>query len=129
MKSAQEILETVLSIAGQGFPDDRAAELSALLAPDCVFRQAPSLPYGGDWIGPKGFRQMLAAMAGVVQDFGFRIDVTFYDEPNYAFLKGAVKGRTADGTFDTPIMELWTVRDGQVSEVLVALQDTSVFYK
>lgn len=127
MKSARDVVETVLAIAGAGFPPDRLAQLGDVMAADCVISQAPSLPFGGDWRGPEGFIDMLKALMAVVDDFSFQLELLIFDEPHHAVVKGVVSGRTARGMLSTPIVEIWTVEEGKVRDIFVALQDVSAF--
>lgn len=95
------------------------------IADDCVVREAPSLPYGGDWRGPQGFVELMQAVQAAYADFAFTPISMVADGDTVAF-KGRISGRTARGAFDMPIVEYWTCRDGKVVEILPVYHDTKL---
>jgi uncharacterized protein len=98
--------------------------LREYIADDCVVHEAESLPYGGTWHGPQGFADLMRAVGAAFEDFVFTpIGVVGNATDTVAF-RGRVSGRTARGTFDMPIVEYWTCRDGKVVDILAVYHDT-----
>ena len=104
----------------------RAGELDAALATvheDLVVHEAASLPYGGDWAGPGGFRDLLhqlgvhglQVLTSEILDAGDEVVVRFntrFTSPR----SGAV--------IPMPILEVYRFTDGLISDVDIFYKDT-----
>jgi ketosteroid isomerase-like protein len=95
-----------------------------LLQPDNVFDEAAGLPFGGDYSGPEGFIRLLKDVGRLfevklsepqVSDAGDRVLVR---------LTGTFTARATGRTLETPVVDLYTVRDGKVAHVDVFYKDT-----
>lgn len=96
------------------------------IAEDCVVHEAPSLPFGGDWRGPQGFVDLMAAIQGAFDSFEFIPATMVADEAGLLAFLGRVRGTTPRGSFDMPLVEYWTCRDGKIVDVLAMWQDTKI---
>lgn len=96
------------------------------IAQDCVVHEAPSLPFGGDWRGPQGFVDLMAAIQRSFIEFDFIPATMVADDSGLLAFSGLVRGRTPRGHFEMPLVEYWTCRDGKVVDILAMWQDTKL---
>lgn len=105
---------------------DRDGAYANVMADDCVLHEAPALPYGGVY---PGRQRMQETLAGVIARFdAFEVEI-------YDYLAGGDKvvvhlnikgvGRLSRKPFETPILELWRIRDGRVVELRPFLYDAA----
>lgn len=101
---------------------DVAAEY---IAPDCIIHEAPSLPFGGDWKGPQGFVDLMAKIQQTFLEFSSE-PISMVTEGDVLAFAAILRGRTAKGSFEMPLVEYWTCRDGKIQEIYAMWQDTKV---
>ena len=100
--------------------------LAPMLDPDFVVHEAAALPYGGDYHGVDGWRQLSNAIAASWA--GFRIErKEVYGETADSlvirlFLKG--RSRRTGIPFETSVLELWRFREGRLREITPYYWDT-----
>lgn len=99
-------------------------ELRGYIADDCVIYEAPSLPFGGAWTGPSGFVALMRKMQECFLELEFVPVSLFTDNQDHLAFQGRLQGRTAKGTFDMPLVEYWTFKDGKLKEVHAMWQDS-----
>ncbi|WP_218025142.1 nuclear transport factor 2 family protein [Nocardia jejuensis] len=100
--------------------------MAAYLAPDVVMYQAPSLPYGGEWVGHEGFRRFVAVM-------GENWDGLWFDEQQFVvdgervvvFSRGRLRARQSGRTLKTSLLQWISFRDGLITEFRPYYLDTS----
>ncbi len=101
-------------------------QMAAHLASDILMRQAPSLPYGGDWRGHEGFRQFIAAM-------GESWDGLWFDEQQFVndhdrvvvYSRGRLRARRTGRTLNTSLLQWISLRDGLITEFRPYYLDTA----
>ena len=121
MKTAKEVNDEILAV----FKDGDNDRLFSLYSTSVVVREAPSLPFGGEYVGHDGLRRLLAAMGD-----SFDIEPTLLDVFEisdslviiYMSLRMAVP--TTGEVVDMPVLELLTLRDGVVVEAVPFYWDT-----
>lgn len=93
-------------------------ELAACLDPDVVMYQAPGLPYGGTWRGPRGIEEFMAAMSEAWQSLEFVGQKFVVEGDSVAvFNRGRLQARATGRILDTAIMQLITVERGLITEI------------
>ncbi len=101
---------------------DSAAEL---LAPDCVFDEPRSLPWGGEWVGCDGFIALFTTIREIC-DVTLRSAVhhdagdVVVDRMEVVFVS-----RATGAELDTLVSEMWTIQDGLIRRVDIFLKDTA----
>jgi ketosteroid isomerase-like protein len=103
------------------------AVVASTLHPDCVLHQPASLPYGGEWRGPEGFRAWLEAFGRVWSSIQVR-DPTFYPSGEDVILSRSHVYATvrATGTaIDWPLLQFFRVRDDRIAELRPFHWDTA----
>jgi hypothetical protein len=134
VSDAIDLVKRYAAAATESMPDDgagsnaeqRLARLLDLLDPDVRFSVAPSLPYGGEYVGHAGFLalgeqfgktwQVIDNGAGGYADIGENRVVGFYN-PTF---KSVATGRTVS----FGVVEIITVRDGRIAELIPYYSDT-----
>ena len=99
---------------------DVAAEF---IGEDCVIHEAPSLPFGGDWKGPQGFVDLMARIQETFVEFSSE-PISMVTQGDTLAFAAILRGRTAKGSFEMPLVEYWTCREGKIREVYAMWQDT-----
>lgn len=100
-------------------------ELAAYLDPDVVMYQAPGLPYGGTWRGPRGIEEFMAAMSEAWRSLEFVEQKFVVDGDNVAvFNRGRLQARATGRILDTAVMQLITVEHGLITEIHPFYWDT-----
>jgi ketosteroid isomerase-like protein len=97
------------------------------MADDIVLREPPSLPYGGDFRGHAGWGKMMATFLSVWEPRS-EFDFTVVDgEGDRVFLLVTVDvASVATGrSLTLRIVEVYTVREGQIVEIDVFYKDTA----
>jgi ketosteroid isomerase-like protein len=115
--SNTRVLEAFQAAIGRGAWDDAAG----LLTEDAVFHEAPSLPYGGDYRGAAGYRDLVdRCMALASFEFG---SAPRYHETSDGLvvmiseftIRGSKTGRSATTAF----CEVYAFEAGRIADVLV----------
>ncbi|HEV7689121.1 MAG TPA: nuclear transport factor 2 family protein [Acidimicrobiia bacterium] len=96
----------------------------ALLHPDNVFDEAPGLPFGGDYSGHEGFIRLLKDVGRLFEVKLSEPQVSPAGDCVLVRLTGTFTSRATGRTLETPVVDLYTVRDGKVARVDVFYKDT-----
>ena len=121
MKTAKQVHEEITAAFGAG----DFATMLALFSPDCVVREAPGLPFGGEYVGRDGLQKLFATVGET-----FELSPTLLNV--YEVSKSVVIAHTAmritsratGDSVDMPVLEIFTVRDGLVVEAAPFYWDT-----
>ncbi|MEU3495634.1 nuclear transport factor 2 family protein [Kitasatospora cineracea] len=99
--------------------------LAACLDPEVVMYQAPGLPYGGTWRGPRGIEEFMAAMSETWQSLDF-LEQRFVLDGDVVVVmnRGRLQARATGRILDTSVMQLITVKDGLITEIHPFYWDT-----
>lgn len=95
-----------------------------LMHPECVVSEAAGLPYGGDYIGGKGFIRLFATIA---KDFDIKVNSSaVYDGGDVviAEMDATLGAKVTGESLDTRIVELYRFRDGLIGGIDVFYKDT-----
>lgn len=100
--------------------------LGAFLDPDFILFQAESLPYGGIWRGPDGFRAWMKAMGDFRSHFSVAA-VRIFEGPDVVVIQAMVTGtaRKTGRDIEMPVAQIVTLRDGRLLEVRPFYWDTA----
>jgi uncharacterized protein len=96
-----------------------------LLHPENVFDEAAGLPFGGDYSGPEGFIRLLKDVSRLFEVKLSEPAVSDAGDCVMVRLTGTFTSRATGRTLETPVVDLYTVRDGKVARVDVFYKDTS----
>ena len=121
--SPQEIIFRFYELVVQG--DMAGAE--ALVHPEFVGEEAVSLPYGGTYKGLEGWRNLLTTVGSVFTEFLPTVEYALTDETGTrVIVMVSLTGRSikTGERFATSMLELWELRDGQISAVRPYYWDT-----
>ncbi|UNO41946.1 nuclear transport factor 2 family protein [Streptomyces sp. MST-110588] len=92
--------------------------MAACLDPDVVLRQAPGLPYAGDWRGPEGMEQFMAVMGELWHSMEFLEQRQLVSGPEVVVISRVrFVSRATGRALETTIVQLMTVRKGRIREV------------
>jgi ketosteroid isomerase-like protein len=101
------------------------ATCQTLVTDDLIFSEAPSLPFGGDYDGPDGLTQLLAALT---RDFSLRLEeprISAAGDQVLVRVNGTIRARTTGATMPLEALDLYTLRDGLISRVDVYYKDAA----
>lgn len=116
-----EIVTAIYAHARTG--DWQAVE--ALMAPDLVIHEPPSLPFGGPWRGRDALQRLFATVMGTWDAPGVVVDTIVGDDRHVvALLRLTMTSRHSGRTFTQPVAEVSTITDGLVTEMRIHYFDT-----
>lgn len=99
--------------------------MAAHLDPKVVMYQAESLPYGGEWVGPKGIEAFMAAMSEAWTSLVFLEQRFAVQESTVAvYNRGVLTVRATGREFETSIIQWVTVVNGLITEFRPFYLDT-----
>jgi ketosteroid isomerase-like protein len=114
MKTAKQLQEEVSAAYAAG----DMPRMFACFAEDCVVREAPGLPFGGEWVGHDGMRAMFALMAEHFQMEATLLDV-YEASPSTVILHTMMRMTSRSGeTVDMPVLEVFNCLDGRIVEAI-----------
>jgi ketosteroid isomerase-like protein len=102
-------------------------EVLSLLHEDIVVHEAPSLPYAGDHRGHDGFLKLAEAF-NRVWEMTSPLDLTVLDAGETAvvvLVRYDVVARATGNALTLDHVEIYTVRDGKISDLDVYYRDTA----
>jgi uncharacterized protein len=102
-------------------------EVLSLLHEDIVVHEAPSLPYGGDHRGHDGFLKLAEAF-NRVWEMTSPLDLTVLDAGETAvvvLVRYDVVARATGNALTLDHVEIYTVRDGKITDLDVYYRDTA----
>lgn len=120
---SQADVEALRATLDSFFAGDIEAGLKGI-HPDCVVREADSLPFGGEWKGPDGFFQFFMALAN---HFAFEVHSSeFFDGGDVVFgrYQTTFTAHATQKSAPVSILELYRLQDGKIAEIDVYFKDT-----
>jgi uncharacterized protein len=99
----------------------------ALLHPDLVIHEPPSLPIGGDHRGPEGNMALMARLAEL-WEFTSPLNVECFDGGDdrvFSRMRISVRSKKTGEEYDLDTIELDTVLDGKILDIRVFHWDTA----
>ncbi|NUB45826.1 nuclear transport factor 2 family protein [Fertoebacter nigrum] len=115
--------ETVYLAPGGGDFSVIAETLDA----DCVLHQPASLPYGGEWRGPEGFRAWMEAFGRVWSHLEVRDPQFFPSGPDVILSRSHVfaTARATGKLIDWPLLQFFRIRNDRIAELRPFHWDTA----
>lgn len=93
---------------------------------DCIFYEADSLPYGGEYRGPEAIKRGTMLMFGAWDDFQFAVtNFCAGDDLVTVHVRISGVGRKTGKSFSMPIVEVWRLIDGKIVEIRPYYFDTA----
>lgn len=88
---------------------------TSVVAPEGEINAPSTLPWGGTFLGPEGFRDFLAGLASHYKDLKATPEKVLGADDDHVVVTANIKGRTKDGTpVETRSIWLYKMRGGQV---------------
>src|SRR5215217_3081629 len=114
--TAESALATVQRFAGF-IMEGNLDEACKILSDDFVAHEAPGLPYGGEYHGPDGFRELLGNLTAK-QDME-TLDIALYAAGNLIINHAQLRFTRRDNgeSVDMWVAELFTVSDGRIVDL------------
>ncbi|MEO3858436.1 nuclear transport factor 2 family protein [Acrocarpospora sp. B8E8] len=92
--------------------------LLACFAEDVVIREAPSLPYGGDWYGHAGVLALMNRLSEVYERATFEDRTVFADGDDvFVLLHSTVRFRASGRELQNTVLQHIVFRDGLIAEM------------
>lgn len=114
-------MSTNLDAVNQFYATFGAGDLDAcaqLLTEDVVVHEPPELPYGGEYSGHSGFKEMITT---IVTEFELAItDVVATEAPDgrvVGLIRLTFTNRESGDAVETRMVEVYTLRDGLIAEI------------
>ncbi len=99
-------------------------ERRSLLHDDFVLHESGGLPFSGDYHGPLGFFELLGKMNDVLELAAGPITTEpLGDNAVAARFRLTFVSRASGKSVEMPLVEIYTVRDGQIAELDVYYKD------
>ena len=87
------------------------------IAPTAETRVPETLPWGGTYTGPDGFRDFLARLRENFDQFAATPDKVLGADDNHVVVLAIVKGRTRGGaTIENRAIWIYQLRDGKIAD-------------
>ena len=107
------------------------AALEAMITQDIRIQQAPSLPFGGVYIGWAGYLEVTEKLFGKLRKVHLELIET-WDGPQCSliayFMLSAISKRTLE-KISMPLLEKWEFKDDKVSAITPFYYDTHLLSK
>jgi uncharacterized protein len=88
---------------------------TAIVAPEGEITAPSTLPWGGTFLGPEGFRDFLAGMLNHFHDFKATPEKVLGADDDHVIVTANVRGRTkSGGTIENKSVWIYKLRGGQV---------------
>ena len=121
-----EIVKKIYELGGKG----DMAGMIALLAPNIVVHEANGLPYGGVYHGHAGMGALFQKLVGILDHFRVLPEDFFVSGPVViAKIRVVGRARATGQSIDMPVLEMWTLEKGLVTEIRPFYWDTAEFQK
>src|SRR5262245_15309588 len=111
MRDNVEMIESMWDAFGRGDLDKvtgAVAETGELVFPD-------SVPWGGSYTGPEGFRAALEDLRGRFGEFKVKPEMILGADDDHVVVVTDVQGRGKGGRLDGRVVWLYRMRDGKVT--------------
>lgn len=120
--SGVALVETLYARARAGDWDG----VEALLSPDLVIHEPPSLPFGGDWTGRDALRRLFARVMGRWDDPRVEIETIVGDDRHVvALLRFTMTSKVTGRTFTQPVAEVSVIEAGLIRKMRIHYFDTN----
>jgi ketosteroid isomerase-like protein len=87
------------------------------ISPAAQTRIPESLPWGGTYVGPDGFRDFLAGLTERFEQFTATPDKVLGADDNHVVVLARTRGRTKSGSaFEGSAIWLYQLRDGKIAD-------------
>ena len=87
------------------------------IAPTAETRVPESLPWGGTYTGPEGFRDFLGRLGEAFEQFSATPEKVLGADDNHVIVLAKTKGRTkAGGTVEGAAVWIYQLRDGMIAD-------------
>lgn len=96
-----------------------------LVHDDLVFVEAPSLPFGGEYVGKDGLVQMLRAVSGQFRVKLGTPELVAGEEFVAVRVNGTMTSRSTDRSMPMDVVDLYRLREGRIARVDVYYKDTA----
>lgn len=115
MKTAKQVVEDIIALFKRGDLD----AMLQLFDKNCVVREAPSLPFGGDWHGHDGLVAFSTRQSELMEIAPTYLGLYEMDESRVLIHTSMQMTSKASGVKETTqVLEMFTVRNGLVTEAL-----------
>ena len=93
--------------------------------PDIVVREAAGLPYGGDWNGIDGLRDLMTKMRSLTKLSPIEVEV-FDAGDDYVITRqtALMEDEGSGATLRVPMVEVYRMVEGKIAEIDVFYKDT-----
>ena len=93
--------------------------------PDIVVKEAAGLPYGGDWKGVEGLRDLMTKIRSLTKLSPIDVEVFDAGDDHVITRQTALMEDEASGaTLRVPMVEVYRMVDGKIAEIDVFYKDT-----
>jgi ketosteroid isomerase-like protein len=114
VKTAKQLQQEIY----QAYADGDMELMFSYFSEDCIVREAPGLPFGGEWVGHDGMRSMFATMAEHFEMEATLLDV-YEASPSTVIMHSLFRMTSKHGeTVDMPVLEIFNCRDDHVFEAI-----------
>jgi ketosteroid isomerase-like protein len=105
--------------------DMNEADVQDPFHPDIVIREAASLPYGGDWKGVDGLRDLMTTMRSLTKLSPIDVEVFDAGDDHVITRQTALMEDERTGaSLRVPMVEVYRMVDGKIAEIDVFYKDT-----
>jgi uncharacterized protein len=88
---------------------------TSVIAPEGEINAPATVPWGGTFLGPEGFRDFLAGVVGHFREFKAVPEKVLGADDDHVVVTASVRGRTkAGGTVEETVVWVYKLRGGQV---------------
>ena len=88
---------------------------TSIVAPEGEITVASSLPWGGTFLGPEGFREYVRVLLEHFKDFKATPEKVLGADDDHVIVTAAIRGRTKQGaTIENKSVWIYKLRGGQV---------------
>ena len=100
---------------------------ASVVAPEAEITAPSTLPWGGTYMGPEGFREFLRGLLSYFKDFKASPEKVLGADDEHVIVVAAIRGRTSDGTpVENRAVWVYKLRGGQVAAAEVFVDTAQV---
>jgi ketosteroid isomerase-like protein len=113
------VVKGFYDLVGQG----KLEEAEAFLHEDLVIKVPPGMPYSGEYRGPQGFRDDMAAIMELYDPKPLNVEYFDNEDPVVIKIDGGFTSKATGEHHHQDIVELFYVRDGKIVELDIYYKD------